>query len=123
MDKFYDIAGAGEPTKRTQNAEFQLIQRIAEALEKSAAKNDEVEDRRLASLMKVSTALARAEHNTHPMQVPQWQSKFKVKRFEAPQTLRLVHTHGSEEAAEEAVFLVQGVLSSKNLPPVADKIR
>jgi hypothetical protein len=73
--------------------------------------------------MKVSTALARAEHNTHPMQVPQWQLKFKVKHFEAPQTLCLVHTHGSEEAAEEAVFLVQGVLSSKSLPPVADKIR
>jgi hypothetical protein len=57
------------------------------------------------------------------MQVPQWQSKFKVKRFEAPQTLCLVHTDGSEEAAEEAVFLVQGVLAGKNLPPIADKIR
>jgi hypothetical protein len=58
MDKFYNIAGAGEPMERTWNAEIQLIQRIAEALEKSAAKNDETEDRRLASLMKVSTALA-----------------------------------------------------------------
>ncbi|KAF8226552.1 hypothetical protein L208DRAFT_1071182, partial [Tricholoma matsutake] len=46
-----------------------------------------------------------------------------VKHFKAPQTLCLVHTDGGNEAAEEAVFLVQGVLCSKSLPPVLEKIR
>ncbi|KAF8811793.1 hypothetical protein BYT27DRAFT_7017840, partial [Phlegmacium glaucopus] len=46
-----------------------------------------------------------------------------VKRFNAPNTLRLVHTNANGRATEEAVFTIQGVLSGKNLPPVTEKIR
>ncbi|KAF8809428.1 hypothetical protein BYT27DRAFT_7094373, partial [Phlegmacium glaucopus] len=50
-------------------------------------------------------------------------SKYRVKRFDAPNTLRLVHTNANGRATEEVVFTIQGVLSGKNLPPVTEKIR
>ncbi|KAF8230255.1 hypothetical protein L208DRAFT_1282863, partial [Tricholoma matsutake] len=51
------------------------------------------------------------------------QTKFKVKHFEAPSTLQLVHSDGTDKAAEETVFSIQGLLSGKNLPPIIEKIR
>ncbi|KAF8220048.1 hypothetical protein L208DRAFT_1336020, partial [Tricholoma matsutake] len=38
-------------------------------------------------------------------------------------TLRLVHSDGTDKAAEEVVFSIQGLLSGKNLPPIIEKIR
>ncbi|KAF8801842.1 hypothetical protein BYT27DRAFT_7226656 [Phlegmacium glaucopus] len=50
-------------------------------------------------------------------------SGIEVKHFDAPNTLRLVHTDANGRATEEVVFTIQGVLSGKNLPPVTEKIR
>ncbi|KAF8235435.1 hypothetical protein L208DRAFT_1256878, partial [Tricholoma matsutake] len=50
-------------------------------------------------------------------------TKFRVKRFEGPQTWRLVQIDTADNVAKEAVFNIQGILSEKNLPPVTQKVR
>ncbi|KAF8802342.1 hypothetical protein BYT27DRAFT_7112844, partial [Phlegmacium glaucopus] len=45
-------------------------------------------------------------------------TKYKVKHFERPTTLRLIQIDMNNQVAEEAVFTIQGVLSAKNLPPI-----
>jgi hypothetical protein len=57
------------------------------------------------------------------MQDTQWHTKYKIERFEGPTTLRMVQRDEHDQATEEAVFSIQGVLSSKNLPPVTEKIK
>ncbi|KAF8233120.1 hypothetical protein L208DRAFT_1268484, partial [Tricholoma matsutake] len=50
-------------------------------------------------------------------------TKFRVKRFEGPQTLRLVQIDTADNIAKEAICTIQGILSEKNLPPVTEKVR
>ena len=93
------------------------------ALEKSASKNEEATDRRLASLAKVSASFIWHKRSTDNTQDPLWHTKYKIERFDGPTTLRLIQIDEHDNVAEEAVFSVQGILSVKNLPPITEKIK
>jgi hypothetical protein len=50
-------------------------------------------------------------------------SHFEVKEIEKPKSWRLLVQSITERDVEEAVFTVQGVLVSKELPPLREKPR
>lgn len=50
-------------------------------------------------------------------------SQFEVKVIEKPKSWRLLVQSTAERVVEEAVFTVQGVLVSKELPPLREKPR
>ena len=93
------------------------------ALEKSASENEEVTDRRLASLTKVSFPYNHKHIADITYKDTQWDTKYKIEHFDGPTTLRLVQINKLKQVAEEAVFSIQGVLLAKNLPPITEKIK
>jgi hypothetical protein len=50
-------------------------------------------------------------------------NRFDVKEIEKPKSWRLLVQSTAETDAEEAVFTVQGVLISKDLPPLRERPR
>ncbi|GLB39707.1 hypothetical protein LshimejAT787_0702170 [Lyophyllum shimeji] len=78
-----------------------------EVLEQHAAAPIEGVDRRLAGIINA----------------PEWTDVIKVQQFDKPKTWRLVCGGDGEEAKEEVVFLVQGSVVEKDLPPILSKPR
>ena len=50
-------------------------------------------------------------------------SHFEIKEIEKPKSWRLLVQSTAERDVEEAVFTVQGVLVSKELPPLRERPR
>ncbi|KAF8809758.1 hypothetical protein BYT27DRAFT_7093807 [Phlegmacium glaucopus] len=81
-------------------------------------------DDRLATVYKVRHQLVPKEYNHttyHKQEINSFNSSFEVKEIEKPKTWHLLTLSTIEKDVEEAVFTVQGVIISKDLPPLREK--
>ena len=67
--------------------------------------------------------MAKTNWVAYMQEIQTFSSQFKVKEIKKPKSWRLLVLSNAESAAEEAVFTVQGVLISKELPPLQEKPR
>ena len=54
-------------------------------------------------------------------EIKHFDKQYEVKEIEKPKTWRLLMQATAERGVEEAVFTVQGVIISKDLPPLREK--
>jgi hypothetical protein len=97
-------------------------------LEQSASENTSLmRDDRLATVYKVRTLVSvDSVHEIltgNKQEIKNFNNLFEIKEIGKPKSWRLLTQSTAERDVEEAIFTIQGVLESKELPPLREKPR
>ena len=86
-----------------------------------------VRDDWLATVYKVRTVILVGQGRKDRLikiiqqEIGSFDTRYEIKEFDKPKTWRLLTQATAERGVEEAVFTVQGVIITKDLPPLREK--